>query len=72
MSQDWEADPRPFSVVIKAWRDQHGWSRSRCAAELRAHPAALDAWFDGSRAPGQEKSIRRLMVLIDREGENGA
>lgn len=69
---DWETDLRPIPQILQEWRANHGWTRAQTAEALRVHPAALNAWFDGSRLPGHESAIRRLMTLIDRRWKSRA
>lgn len=64
---DWEADPRPFSEIAKAWPKIHEKTRAWAAAELRASTETYDKWCDGRRTPTPEGTVRRLMTLIDRQ-----
>jgi hypothetical protein len=61
---DWEADPRPFAEVCKAWAKAVG-SRDAAAHWLRVSRKTFDGWCDG-RGASQEKMARRLMTLTDR------
>jgi hypothetical protein len=63
---DWTTDPRPIAECLKDWHARPGWTRNRAADELCVSRPTYDGWCAG-RGIGLEKSIRKLMVLIDRE-----
>lgn len=65
---DWEADPRPFAECLKDWHARPGWTRDVAAGELRVPRSTYDGWCAG-RSAALEKSIRRLMTLLDRTGK---
>ncbi len=61
---DWEADPRPFAACLKDWRKRHAWSWQATADELRK-PLVSVLGMSKGRVPMDERSLRRLMTLID-------
>jgi ribosome-binding protein aMBF1 (putative translation factor) len=67
---DWETDPRPYYQVLRAWREQHGWSWRQVADELREPLATVQLHAEGRYPKGEGKTAqrRRLMTLIDRCG----
>ena len=64
-SHDWLGDPRPFGEALIAWKDRHGWSCRRAAAELMVPQNTWEHWTGRGRRCERELSLRLLMTLID-------
>jgi hypothetical protein len=65
LAHDWETDPRELADCLKAWHGRPGWSRQRAAEELRVPEPTYDTWC-GGRPATRERTIRRMMTLLDR------
>lgn len=63
---DWERDGRAFGDVLKAWHGNRGLTRDEAAAELRVPRSTYDGWCAG-RASSVERTVRRLITLLDAE-----
>lgn len=64
MTIDYEADPRPFAEVAKAWTKDVRATRARAAGLLGVSTVTYNRWCDGSRRPDLEVTVRKLMTYI--------
>ena len=70
---DWESDPRPLGDCLKAWQVTVNGGREYGARKVAADALRIgDATYAGmlkGRPTPYERTIRRLMTLIDRTAD---
>lgn len=53
-----------ISVLLRAWRAEHGWTQGQAAAALGVSLDTYQNWEQGRTKPAPEGPVRKLVAMM--------